>query len=177
LKAFQLVHPENAAHATRVDADIRLEGSRLSARFQVRSARPVSSNPGLPSNQSQWGLWDWDVVELFVSCTPGRLPYYEFQVSPLGQHFELEIHEPRKRFNREFRSGFTYSARHLSGGDWDAEMSIPLTRLGWDGDPASITGNAFAILGPSDARTYWSLFEGQQVKPDFHIPHRFHRLG
>lgn len=177
MKAFQLVHPESAAHATRVDAAIHLEGSRLSARFQVRSARPISCNPDLPLNQPQWGLWDWDVVELFVSCTPGRLPYYEFQVSPLGQHFELEIHEPRKRFNRDFRSGFSYAARRLSATDWDAEMCVSLDRLGWNGDPASVTGNSFAVLGPREARTYWSLFEEQQLKPDFHLPERFHPLG
>lgn len=178
MKALKLVHPRQESFATRVDFDIRLKDSLLSALFRVRSDRPSLTNPTLPSDQSQWGLWDWDVVELFVSCSPeaSRLPYYEFQVSPLGQHFELEIFEPRKSFDRDFRSGFTRSVRKLGEGEWEASMTIPLDRLGWDGDPASIVGNAYAILGPKESRTYWSLYLDQQDKPDFHLPGRFMKL-
>jgi hypothetical protein len=159
-----------------VDVDIRLKGTLLSALFRVQSDTPSEINPALPTGSSQWGLWDWDVVELFVSCAPGGLPYYEFQVSPLGQHFELEIFEPRKRFNRDYRSGLDCVARATGPGRWEGELSIPLERLGWNGDPAAVTGNAFAILGPKGARTYWSLFLEPQEKPDFHLPHAFRAL-
>jgi hypothetical protein len=159
--------------------DFRLKGTLLTAHFQVQTDRTPHTNPALPLDDSQWGLWDWDVVELFVSATgsPDRLPYYEFQVSPLGQYLELEIFEPRKRFNRDFKSGFEHKSLKLNDKfSWTAEMAIPLEKLGWNGDPSRIVGNAFAILGPPESRAYWSLFLGQQTKPDFHLPQEFKKL-
>jgi hypothetical protein len=182
LQALRLVHPHESparsGSTTRVETEISLKGALLSALFKVRSAQPSSVNPGLAAGESQWGLWDWDVIELFVSCSrnSARLPYYEFQVSPLGQHFELEIFEPRKRYNRDFRSGFTRVVRRTGECEWEAELGIPLSLLGWDGDPSSVTGNAYAILGPKESRTYWSLFLGPQQKPDFHLPTLFKPL-
>lgn len=178
MQVLKLVHPRQAPFAASVDVEFSLKGSLLSALFRVRSDRASSVNPELALGSSQWGLWDWDVVELFVSCSrdPGRLPYYEFQVSPLGQYLELEIFEPRKRLNRDYRSGFHHSARRHGPGEWEAEIRIPLDKLGWDGDPSSVTGNAYAILGPKESRTYWSAFLGQQEKPDFHLPREFKRL-
>lgn len=158
-----------------------MRGSLLSALFKVRSDGSAHVNPELATGVSQWGLWDWDVVELFVSCSreASRLPYYEFQLSPLGQLFELEILEPRKNINRDFKSGFTHLVRRTgveAGNAWEAEIGIPLERLGWNGDPNGITGNAYAILGPKESRTYWSLFLEQQEKPDFHLPRLFKQL-
>lgn len=177
-EALRLVHPKQDAAQRGASVAFRLDGSFLTALFKVESTAPSHVNPGLPTGSSQWGLWDWDVVELFVSCAghPGRLPYYEFQVSPLGQFLELEILEPRRRVNRDFASGFGHSARRVDEGRWEAEMRLPLEKLGWDGDPASIHGNAFAILGEPPARTYWSLFLAPQEKPDFHLPGKFRPL-
>jgi hypothetical protein len=105
-----------------------------------------------------------------------RVPYFEFEVSPLGQYLELKILEPRKHVDRTFRSGFTRVVRRLSDTDWEAELGIPLERLGWNGDPAQVTGNAFAALGPKSARDYWSLYLEPQSKPDFHLPQFFKKL-
>jgi hypothetical protein len=63
-----------------------------------------------------------------------------------------------------------------NGTGWEAEMRIPLKPLGWDGDPMKVTGNAFAILGSSEHRSYWSLFLPRQVKLDFHKPRYFERI-
>lgn len=158
--------------------ELSLRGSLLVARFVVRSGHSPYVNPSLAVGTSQWGLWDWDVVELFVSCGGGasRTPYYEFQVSPLGQQFELEVFEPRKRTNRDFRSGLVCSARISKGMGWEGELSVPLDRLGWNGDSSTVFGNAFAILGGPGAKTYWSLFLGPQQTPDFHLPQEFHPL-
>ncbi len=148
------------------------------ARFEVRSSTLIHVNPSFEKDGANWGLWDWDVVELFVSCAPKGLPYYEFQVSPLGQRFELKIEEPRKKVDRDFKSGFMADAskRPRSPGGWDAEISVPLSVLGWDRKPESIIGNAFAILGPPKARTYWSRFLKPQKVPDFHRPKEFKSL-
>ena len=171
---LRLVNPERAAGGVHVR--FSLEGDRLVAAFEVEATgEEPSVNPDLPADASAWGLWDWDVVELFVRAN-ARPTYYEFQVSPLGQYFELEIFEPRKRFNRDFTSGFRQSVTRSRSGGWQARFEIPLSRLGWDGRPESLVGNAFAILGPAGHRTYWSLFLPPQQTPDFHLPDRFRPL-
>lgn len=180
MQALKLVHPGKlpAGQTTGIEIDIRLQGSLLSAYFKVRSSVPPVTHPSLPLGSSQWGLWDWDVAEIFLSTSGDEsgLPYYEFQVSPLGQYFELEILEPRARVNREFRcEGLEVAAQARPGG-WDAQIAIPLDRLGWAGDPAMLRGNAFACLGPKDARTYWSRYLEPQAKPDFHLPREFRRF-
>jgi hypothetical protein len=177
---LQLVHPAARPERIEIEFEARLRGDRLEAVFDVR-APALHANPQLGRDASQWGLWDWDVVELFLATEPGPAArYFEFQVSPLGQFFELEIFEPRKRFNRDFRSGFGHGVELQADGwgdeHWQARMSIPLKTLGWRGNPADLRGNAFAILGEPSARTYWSLFLEPQQTPDFHLPDRFRPL-
>ncbi len=163
-----------------VEVGFGLAGDRLRVRFEVKTFE-ITPNPELETGSPQWGLWDWDVVEVFLSVNgaKGSLPYYEFQVSPLGQYFELKILEPRKQTDREFRSGLKCGARILKDepGDchWEGWMEIPLTPLGWDGNPANLVGGAFSILGDTSKR-YWSLFLPQQETPDFHIPQYFQLL-
>lgn len=172
---LRLIHPKSATRTSLsyVTADFSLHSHNLIVDFEVKNQPDPHVNPSLAKDSSQWGLWDWDVIEVFLQPRSGDPTYYEFQVSPLGQHFELEIFEPRKRFNKEFKSGFTVSTRELSGlNSWAAQMRIPLKNLGWDGRLESLKGNAFAILG-NDPRTYWSLSLPAQDQPDFHLPHHF----
>ena len=147
------------------------EDGLLGVRFEVTGAPPCV-NAALPTDKSQWGLWEWDVVELFLA-TNASANYYEFQLSPAGQFFELEIFEPRKRFNKDFVSGFEHSVERVAPDAWTAEFRIPLRKLGWDGKLESVRGNAFAILGASGAKSYWSLNLPAQLKPDFHLPQFF----
>lgn len=166
-----MVHPAERPAAfgqARVEVQLHCTKTQLVAQFEVRE-QPIRANPAFSTESSQWGLWEWDVVELFVQASAAAPTYYEFQVSPLGQFFELEIFEPRKRFNRDFASGFRAHAKTLSSADWNAELVIPLRAIGWDGDPQSLKGNAFAVL----SSTYWSLFLPPQQKPDFHLPQYF----
>lgn len=176
---LKLIHPDSSplTSQTSLQVDFRLASHVLIVNFEVRGQRPVSVNRALSNESSQWGLWDWDVVELFLSVNDDST-YYEFQVSPLGQYFELEIFEPRRRFNKEFQSGFAHSATMTSKDDtcWRAEMRIPLDKLGWNQRIESIRGGAFAILGESETRTYWSAFLQPQKTPDFHLPSYFRAL-
>jgi hypothetical protein len=173
------VHPSTLPAAL-VGADVRvgfaLVGDRLEVEFVTR-APELRSNAAFGAEGSHWGLWDWDVVEVFVST--GGSGYFEFQVSPLNQGFELRIFEPRKRFDRDFRCAWTHEAS-VSGAagarEWSARMSLPLRELGWDGDSGKLRGGAFAILGETPTRGYWSLFLPPQQKPDFHLPAEFRPL-
>jgi hypothetical protein len=175
---LSLVHAEPGADTARAGVRVTFSldqaARRLTAHYEVRGSVP-NVNPGLARGSSQWGLWDWDVVELFVTARgAASLPhYFELVVSPLGQQFELEIHDPRIRTNRDFVSGFAPSAAATGPDSWTATMSIPLDALGWDGQASSLVGNAFAILGPKGKRGYWGLTLPSQDKPDFHLPRYF----
>lgn len=147
----------------------------LVAEFEVSGPSP-RVNRELPGDRSVWGLWDWDVVELFVAANPQSSSYLEVQLSPLGQWVEILIHEPRRRWDAEFRSGFRGSVTPYDGKRWQARLEVPLFALGWDGDQRSVRGNAFAILGDEPAREHFSRFLPEQARPDFHLPEYFNVL-
>lgn len=169
---------------------------RLMTQFWVRHSTPVvDSNHS--KHQSIWGLWETDVVEVFVGIAPPpeteanigkQRPqgYWEFQVSPLGQWFELKILEARKNFDRNIASGFKKSVTPTGTDSWEATLEIPLEIFKEVLPPAtpkkdamdpssqdfaqSLIGGAFAILGPPAQRTYLALHLPKQEKPDFHLP-------
>ena len=173
------VHALREVAPYRVNVTTRLiDGAFLEARFEVRSEVSPYANDTLNRHHSQWGLWEWDVVELFVSCSndPSNCPYFEFQVSPLNQFLELKVVKPRVEVDHSFQSGFQHQVQRLERGNWNAQMRIPVSSLGWDHRPESIVGNAFAVLGEGPMRTYWSRYLDAQAKPDFHLPQAFMRL-
>jgi len=148
----------------------RMPGGKVQFSFEVpcgADERYVGAE--WPIGQSVWGLWERDVVEVFVQAREGE-GYYEFQVSPLGQHFELRVFEPRARVDRDPRTGLTVGAA-LGDGSWRGWIAVDESLL----DP-NLVGNAFAILGSPDARSYWSLFAPPHSPPDFHQPGHFRSL-
>jgi hypothetical protein len=179
-----------------VEFSLHENPARLITRFWVRQSTPVvDSNHS--TDQSIWGLWEKDVVEVFVGVAPplttGASPlaplpqaYWEFQVSPLGQWFELKILEARKNLDRNAASGFKKSATRTGADSWEATLEIPLgifkdllAPASQSGDTTdlsspwlsrSLIGGAFAILGPPSQRTYLALHLPKQEKPDFHLP-------
>ena len=176
-----LVNPTaDAAKAAKLSAhDVRvafvLNGNTLHAQFRVALYYRPNTLPDLKGQGPHWGLWEGDVVELFLRV--GDSHYFEFQVSPLGQDFELKVIEPKTNVDREFRSGMLAKTEHRAwAGEWDTSMEIDLTRLGWQGDRTTITGNAFAILGKGEPRMHYGLNLPPQEKPDFHLPEHFKKL-
>lgn len=177
MRPLHLVHAVDPASVRGIDVSVGIgsTASELLVRFEVRGSEPFV-NPDLPRGESQWGLWNWDVVEVFVQA-PDSSRYFEFQISPLGQQFELEIRKPREDMDRTYRSGFQARAQRSAEDRWEATFRIPWAALGQaDGAPAVIRGNAFAILGEGSRRSYWSLFTPPQSSPDFHIPAHFQQL-
>lgn len=156
-----------------VDVRISLEGDTLLAEFEVRTAE-INAKKVLEKNEYPY---QYDVVELFVSVTGANaknLPYYEFELSPYDQTFQVIIKDPKKPFIEGVDLGLQHSVKRTTLG-WTGEMRIPLKKLGWQGDPRTLTGNAYAILGKSP-RSFWSLFLPKQDKPRFHKPEFFKPL-
>lgn len=126
----------------------------------------------LPAHKiTNWGLWEFDVFEVFLQIRgENNDPYFEFQVSPLGQEFSLKILEPRKDFleNKEI---FFQTQSEVFPDNWQASFEIDLTDKLNPGD--KLFGNFHAVLGPKENRNYYSLMiSGKINHPDFHIPNQ-----
>jgi hypothetical protein len=123
-----------------------------------------------------WGLWEHDVVELFVQARPRaevvRAPYYELQLSPLGQPFALRIEEPRRRYGPPPALAYTRESR-CAAMHWYARLAVQVP--GYQ-PGAPLFGNLTACLGPAHQRAYFALAPSTSLEPDFHRPHEFMQL-
>jgi hypothetical protein len=119
--------------------------------------------------------YQFDVVELFVTFSDAGFPYFEFEVSPYNQTFQVKI-VSAKEHHEGVDLGLTSTAQITKGG-WTAELKIPLRSLGWDGDPAKARGNLYSILGAGKGRSYWSAFLPKTAKANFHQPQYFKALS
>jgi hypothetical protein len=121
--------------------------------------------------------WQFDVVEIFVSVAGAQanVPYYEFELSALNQTLALKIVDPKHLPKTASQFGVVHSIEPVAGG-WIGTLEIPLRNLGWTGNPQTIVGNAFAVLGEGRQRAYWSLFLPRQMHPSFHHPENFRAI-
>jgi hypothetical protein len=117
----------------------------------------------------------FDVVELFVAFSESGYPYFEFEVSPYNQNFQVRI-LAHNQHQEGVDLGLVSTATIRAGSGWDAELKIPLKPLGWDGAPHNIRGNFYSILGRGSTRSYWRTFLPRQKAPDFHQPQFFQAL-
>ena len=167
---LSLVAPATSALKNPVEAHVSLSDDALIARFSV-STPSLNAKKVLAAGEYPY---QFDVVELFVTFSDGGFPYYEFEVSPYNQTFQVRIVSAKKH-QEGVDLGLTSTAAIVTGG-WDAELKVPLKPLGWDGDPSKIRGNLYSILGQGRARSYWSVFLPKAAKPNFHQPQYFKPL-
>ena len=166
---LSLVTPARSVLKQPVQAKAALANDSLIASYSV-SAASLNARKTLGPQQHPYMF---DVVELFVTFSETGFPYYEFEVSPFNQTFQVRI------ISRTLRQegvdlGLVSTATIVPGG-WSAELKIPLKPLGWDGDPNAVRGNFYSILGRAP-RSYWSAFLPKAKKPDFHQPKFFQPL-
>jgi hypothetical protein len=164
-----LVAPAKSVLKKPVQARVALADDILTASYSVSA--PLNARKTLGPNQYPYMF---DVVELFVTFSETGFPYYEFEVSPYNQTFQVRIVSRTKPFQEGVDLGLISTAT-LQPGGWSAEMKIPLKPLGWDGDPAKIRGNLYSIL-ERKPQSYWSSFLPKAKKPVFHQPKYFKPL-
>ena len=167
---LSLVTPATSALKNPVEAHVSLADDALVARFSVL-APTLNAKKVLGPNDYPY---QFDVVELFVTFSDSGFPYYEFEVSPYNQTFQVRIISA-KQHQEGVDLGSTSTAAIVAGG-WNVELKVPLKPLGWDGDPSKICGNLYSILGQGQARSYWSVFLPKAAKPNFHQPQYFKPL-
>jgi hypothetical protein len=167
---LSLVAPRHSDLKDPVRANVSLADGMLTARFSV-SAPPLNAKKNLGPNEYPY---EFDVVELFMTFSDTGFPYYEFEVSPYNQTFQVRI-VGAKQHHEGVDLGLM-SAATISPGGWTAELKIPLRPLGWDDKPENIRGNLYSVLGQPHTRSFWSAFLPQAAKANFHQPKYFQSL-
>jgi hypothetical protein len=167
---LSLVTPARSVLKNPVQAKASLADDTLSVRYSV-------SSPSLNARKvldPQQHPYMFDVVELFVTFSETGFPYYEFEVSPFNQTFQVNIPGGGKPHQEGVDLGLVSSAAIRPDG-WSAELNIPLKPLGWDGDRRKIRGNFYSILERAP-RSFWSSFLPKARKANFHQPQFFQPL-
>jgi len=139
----------------------------------------LNLKPGPPAKGETYGLWNWDVAEVFIGSDFENINRYkEFEVSPRGEWVDLSIElnsDGKNRTDWKWSSGFENLTRIDKGRRiWYAEMRIPMTSI--------------ADWKPEGGRTFRVNFCHVQGKPakfltwqpvnqdSFHKPEAFGKL-
>jgi hypothetical protein len=113
---------------------------------------------------SLWGLWDYEVVEIFLVAKNGH--YTELEFSPHGHYLTLRLDAPRSILAKE--EVLQYHAK-INGNRWKGQSIVPEKLL-----PKQIHRvNFFAIHGQNELRQYLCHSPLPHEKPDFHQTERF----
>lgn len=168
---LSLVAPATSALKNPAQARISFADDALIANFSVISPTINAKKVFGPADHP----YQFDVVELFVTLSDSGFPYFEFEVSPYNQTFEVKI-VSAKEHHEGVDLGLTATTQITKAG-WNAEMKIPLKSLGWDGDPGKVRGNLYSILGQGKKRGYWSAFLPKAAGANFHQPQYFKALS
>ncbi|MBW2527782.1 MAG: hypothetical protein JRI23_26615 [Deltaproteobacteria bacterium] len=115
---------------------------------------PPTAAPG-----STDGLWDHEVVELFLLAPPDH--YLEIELGPHGHYLVLELRGQRN----VVRSGLQIEYRaNVADHRWTGTATIPLAYV-----PAGATrANGYAISGAGEQRRYLAYYPVPGDRPDFH---------
>jgi hypothetical protein len=127
-----------------------------------------------------WGLWEWDVVEVFIGDDFDDIGRYkEFEVSPRGEWVDLEVDRSRK--GKEVDWLWNSGLKNKTQIDekrkvWYCEMQIPWSAIDRRTPKAGneLRLNLYRIEGAPPNRKYitWRPVNS----PSFHTPQAFGRL-
>ncbi|TAM81013.1 MAG: DUF4091 domain-containing protein [Acidobacteria bacterium] len=127
----------------------------------------------------KWGLWDRDVVEVFINAQPERVNhYYEFEVSPNNLWIDLEINKDQSPFNdANWDSGYDH-ATHIDAAHhiWTCEMRIPAEALGAKEIFAGAEWRLNLFRADGQGEDHQRRFMSWSTIPEggsFHVPTRF----
>lgn len=146
----------------------------FSSKYESMYLRPVAQ----PEKET-YGLWDFDVVEVFIGDDLKRINLYkEFEVSPRGEWVDLDIDKSKMNADGwKWDSGFTFKTRIDEAAKiWHCVMKIPWKSIAAAAPKAGqeFRLNLYRIEGGPEPRKYitWQAVQS----PSFHTPEAFGRL-
>ena len=126
---------------------------------------PPSAPPG-----HCFGLWDFEVVELFIASEARPERYVELEVGPHGHFLALSFEGVRAPDVHQLSVSDAVSYRsEIQGKRWSVRLSFPQRWL----PPMPWLGCAFAIEGVGRERRYLLSSPLSGETPDFHQPALF----
>ena len=153
--------------------NLKISYSPLTFIFSITSNEPP--NISQLNGPSIWGLWDFDVVEVFLqprkNSNDESAPYFEFQLSPKSQKFSLEIIRPRIQYLSPLDIKWSGKSE-IKSNSWCAEFQFDDSRFN---EAQDIYFGAYAVLGKEN-RSYYSLDPKDSII-DFHRPDKFLNLS
>lgn len=178
--------------ATSVYADVDNWGHRVNAyRTKIESRWTINNlyllfecpyeelylKPSPDAAKETYGLWNWDVAELFIGSDFHNIRRYkEFEVSPQAEWIDLDINldHPDHTGGWTWNSGFQVAARiDPQTKVWYGAMRIPFTAL--DSRPPvpgrTFRANLFRGQGPPDRHK--SIAWMAPMGETFHAPEKF----
>ena len=151
-------HWDGAALEERLCAALTLTLSPSHLEVSVDAPRAFGAPPDAPPGHV-WGLWEYEVVELFLLGTDEQ--YLEVELGPHGHHLILTLKGVRNIVSRH--AEVTYQTT-LGDARWSGVARLPRSLL----PPGPLRANAFRITGPGSTRGYYATYPSTGAQPDFH---------
>jgi alpha-galactosidase len=151
----------------------------LYVRFDATQTEPlvVSERPDL--SKKTLHLWNRDVCEILIAPDTGTPNmYYEFEVAPTGEWFDLaiELADGNRATDQEYASGMQASAR-LENDEVIMAISVPWAAFGRTPKTDDVwLGNLFRSVGKGADRGYLAWRPTRTPIPNFHVPSAFGEL-
>lgn len=130
----------------------------------IRAGYHGDPRPPKPAGPCE-GLWEFEVVELFLANRHGR--YLELEFGPHGHYLALGFAGIRRRMAGEI---ILHYQADIDGSTWQGRAWVPKAAL--PPGPGLLV-NAYAIHGVGPARRYLAAFPVPGTRPDFHQPRYF----
>lgn len=122
--------------------------------------------------RKNWGLWNYDVVELFWSTDARHKTYTEWQVSPLGQGLELQIIKPRSIYFTPLTTSLKFAV-NCKEHSWQTIFTLSQATAA----KTPIFWGAYACLHDGQGHTWHFTHEiDPEGIPNFHQPEKFKTL-
>lgn len=144
-------------------AEVRFALGPPGLRVQIEAPFHGDPGPAGPPGRLN-GLWNYEVVELFLANEEGH--YLELEFGPHGHYLALRFAGARQLVRDDLP--VVYRAE-IAGRSWRGWAETPLAAL----PLGSRLANAYAIHGQGEARRYLAAHPLAGSRPDFHQPHRF----
>jgi len=144
---------------------VKLELNVVEERLVVRVDAPWHGDRPPPTAAGRCdGLWEYEVVELFLLGERER--YLELELGPAGHYLALALEGRRQRVRGDVPVDVHCERRSER---WHAEASLSCREL----PPGLHAFNAYAIHGTGPARRYLAYHPLPGARPDFHQLERF----
>ncbi len=167
---------EPAPSSRHAEARILWSEKALHLRFVCRQAEPLIVADVFQSDAKTMGLWDRDVVEIYIAPDAKAIEhYFEFEAAPTGEWLDVAIHwSPEKR-----ESDWNFNSRMTTAARIETDRVITSMRIPWsERIPQPQKGerwrvNLFRCVGKDPNRGYVAWQPTFAPKPGFHVPEVF----